>query len=98
MITRNAKTIYDKPRKGGKSKGFAPFKFHHKFDQILLQVEAYFAHEIDKKSKPTWHNSAKDTIPHLLWSYTNSNFNPGKNRIEQGEYENAFLYLCLCTT
>ena len=45
MMTRNAKKIYGKPRKGGEAKGISQFKFHHKFEQILLQEEEDFLME-----------------------------------------------------
>ena len=79
MMTRNAKTIYGKPRKGGKAKGIAQFKFHEKFEQILNQAEVDFTSEMEKRGKPLWDRGAKEVIPHLVWSYTNSDVGP-KNK------------------
>ena len=95
MMTRNAKTIHGKPRKGGKAKGIAQFKVHYKFEQILLLAEADFAHEMGNKSNPAWHGGAKGTIPHLMWSYTNSNVNPGKKEYNKESMKPSF-FLCAC--
>ena len=70
--------ICSKPIKGGKAKGIAQFKCHEKFEQILNQTEVDLTSEMKKRGKPLWDRGAKEVIPHLVWSYTNSDSNPRK--------------------
>ena len=93
MMTRQAKVDKGKARKGKMMKGIVQFKVYDNCQQLLLQAEADFSPEMEKKSKPGQHVGAKRIIPHLVCSYTNSNVDASIGRKEQGEYETALLSL-----
>ena len=95
MMRRQANKIYGKPRKGGKAKGIAQFKCHEKFEQILNQAEVDFTSEMEKRGKPLWDRGAKEVIPHLVWSYTNSDVDPGKKE-QNMEIMKPPFFLCAC--
>ena len=56
------------------------FKIRQKYENILNQAEKDFTSEMEKRGKPLWDRGAKEVIPHLVWSYTNSDVDPGRKK------------------
>ena len=73
--------------------GIAQFKVYEEFEQLLLQAEAFFFPKKEKKSETKWGVGAQAIIPHIVWSYTNSNVDTSIGRKERGDYETSLLFM-----
>ena len=53
--------------------GLAQFKVYGTVENVLKTVETYLVHKIEHNKEPKWNVGAHTSIPHIVWSYTNSN-------------------------